>query len=578
MANKKRKNRRDLKQLRLLLTYAKPYHGWWILAGILVAMTVGLDLLRPYLLKYTISDVFPVNDLNVLYRIGWLYLATVFLSVGLLYALNYSLQYVGQNIIYRIRQEVFERILVQSESSLKQYKTGNLVTKVTNDTDAIRALFIEVLIPFCSDFLMMIGIIVILLQMHMRLALTSLTVMILLGIAIYIFRQYSRRAYRKVRSCISVSNSFIQEAMSGIMIVKSYNAEKAVIKEYDMINQAYVTAGIQEVRTFSVFRPFVDFAYFICVVMILGYTNFAVDITDAALVFVFIQYIEKFFAPVRGMAERYNTLQSALAGADRVGELWAQTSVTEIDDRPDFDEPFRSLEFENVWFHYGDEEKWVLKDISFHVDNGELVGIAGTSGAGKTTVMSLALRMYTPQRGRILLNGRPIEDYSIASTRTLLGYVFQNQHLFKGTVAENISLHNPKLTPERIVHALKKVNLWDEIQQLPQGIYTQSGYLGSFFSAGERQLLSLARVMARRYPVLVLDEATANMDSATEERIQKSLAGIRGERTILLIAHRLSTIRNADRIYVFREGRIIQTGTYQELANTSGYFRELLES
>lgn len=578
MANKKRKNRRDLKQLRLLLTYAKPYYGWWILAGILVAMTVGLDLLRPYLLKYTISDVFPVNDLNVLYRIGWLYLATVFLSVGLLYALNYSLQYVGQNIIYRIRQEVFERILVQSESSLKQYKTGNLVTKVTNDTDAIRALFIEVLIPFCSDFLMMIGIIVILLQMHMRLALTSLTVMILLGIAIYIFRQYSRRAYRKVRSCISVSNSFIQEAMSGIMIVKSYNAEKAVIKEYDMINQAYVTAGIQEVRTFSVFRPFVDFAYFICVVMILGYTNFAVDITDAALVFVFIQYIEKFFAPVRGMAERYNTLQSALAGADRVGELWAQTSVTEIDDRPDFDEPFGSLEFENVWFHYGDEEKWVLKDISFHVDNGELVGIAGTSGAGKTTVMSLALRMYTPQRGRILLNGKPIEDYSIASTRTLLGYVFQNQHLFKGTVAENISLHNPKLTPERIVHALKKVNLWDEIQQLPQGIYTQSGYLGSFFSAGERQLLSLARVMARRYPVLVLDEATANMDSATEERIQKSLAGIRGERTILLIAHRLSTIRNADRIYVFREGRIIQTGTYQELANTSGYFRELLES
>ena len=578
MANKKRKNRRDLKQLRLLLTYAKPYHGWWILAGILVAMTVGLDLLRPYLLKYTISDVFPVNDLNVLYRIGWLYLATVFLSVGLLYALNYSLQYVGQNIIYRIRQEVFERILVQSESSLKQYKTGNLVTKVTNDTDAIRALFIEVLIPFCSDFLMMIGIIVILLQMHMRLALTSLTVMILLGIAIYIFRQYSRRAYRKVRSCISVSNSFIQEAMSGIMIVKSYNAEKAVIKEYDMINQAYVTAGIQEVRTFSVFRPFVDFAYFICVVMILGYTNFAVDITDAALVFVFIQYIEKFFAPVRGMAERYNTLQSALAGADRVGELWAQTSGTEIDDRPDFDEPFRSLEFENVWFHYGDEEKWVLKDISFHVDNGELVGIAGTSGSGKTTVMSLALRMYTPQRGRILLNGKPIEDYSIASTRTLLGYVFQNQHLFKGTVAENISLHNPKLTPERIVHALKKVNLWDEIQQLPQGIYTQSGYLGSFFSAGERQLLSLARVMARRYPVLVLDEATANMDSATEERIQKSLAGIRGERTILLIAHRLSTIRNADRIYVFREGRIIQTGAYQELANTSGYFRELLES
>lgn len=578
MANKQRKNRRDLKQLRLLFNYAKPYYGWWVLAGILVAVTVGLDLLRPYLLKYAISDIFPVKDLNALYRVGWLYLTTVFLSVGLLYALNFSLQYVGQNIIYRIRQNVFERILVQSESSLKRYKTGNLVTKVTNDTDAIRALFIEVLIPFCGDFLMMVGIIVILLQMHMRLALASLTVMILLGIAVYIFRQYSRRAYRKVRSCISVSNSFIQEAMSGIMIVKSYNAEKAVIKEYDTINQAYVTAGIQEVRTFSVFRPFVDFTYFICVVLILGYTNFAIDITDAALVFVFIQYIEKFFAPVRGMAERYNTLQSALAGVDRVGELWEQTSVTEIDDRPDFEEPFRSLGFENVWFHYGDEEKWVLKDVSFHVDNGELVGIAGTSGAGKTTVMSLALRMYIPQRGRILLNDKPIEDYSIASTRTLLGYVFQNQHLFKGTVAENISLHNPTLTPERIIHALQKVNLWDEIQQLPQGIYTQAGYLGSFFSAGERQLLSLARVMARRYPVLVLDEATANMDSATEERIQKSLAGIRGERTILLIAHRLSTIRNADRIYVFREGRIIQTGTYQELANTSGYFRELLES
>lgn len=572
---------RDWQQTRELLAYALPYKKILFLAAVLVLSNVGLDLLRPYLIKFAISDIFPFRAWTELHLLVVFYLFTVFVSVTFLYLQNYMLQYVGQNVIYGIRKDVFTKILSKSETAISKYGTGSLVTKVTNDTDAICSLFVEVLIPLIGDFLMMAGIMILMFIMHARLALTSFIVVFLLSIAIHYFQQYGRRVYRKVRSCISVSNGFIQEVMNGIAVVKSYNASTEIIKEYDVINETYLKAGLKEVQTFSVFRPVVDFVYFICVILILWFTNISDDIQDAALVFIFIQYIEKFFVPIRSIAERYNILQSALAGADRVRELWEDDSdklIEEKDIRPDFNEEFVSLEYKNIWFRYAEEENWALRNINFKVVQGETVGIVGTSGAGKTTLMSLAMRFYTPQKGEILLNGRPIEEYSIKSTRKIFGYVFQNQHLFKGTIEENVTLHNPKLTREKVIKALKMVRLWDTINKLPNGLQTEAGYLGSFLSMGEKQLLSLARVLVRDYPVLVLDEATASMDSKTEARIQESLEEIGSSRTVMMIAHRLSTIQNAKRIYVLSEGEVVQVGDYDTLSSKEGYFKRLLEA
>lgn len=571
-------HRRDWQQIRGLLVYAREHVPLLVFCALLMLGGVGLELLRPYLLKYAIAEVFPAADAAGLRYLVWLYLGTVAASVIMLYLQNYYLQYVGQRVIYHIRQDAFHKILSKSEVALGRYKSGSLVTKVTNDTDAVRALFVDVLVPLAGDFLMMFGILAVMFWLHVRLALTSLVVVSLLAVAVHYFQQFGRRAYRRVRSSISASNSYIQEMMSGIAVVKSVNAESKVYDEYEQINRQFLKASLQEVQTFGIFRPLVDFVYFLCVVLILAYTDWVPDIADAALVFVFIQYIEKLFVPIRGMAERYNILQSALAGADRVRELWDDADEEAADARPAFTEEFRELEFRDVWFRYEDDAPWVLQGVSLRVRAGEMIGVVGASGAGKTTLMSLAMRLYIPQRGALYLNGKPLERYSVRSTRKLLGYVFQNQHLFKGTVADNISLHNPELTEERIREALQAVNMWGDIQELPEGIRTQAGYLGSYFSTGERQLLALARIMARRYPVLILDEATANMDSETEKRIQQSLAAIRKTHTVLVIAHRLSTIRTADRIYVFADGKLVQEGNYSELAATDGYFKRLLEA
>ncbi len=569
--------REDWNNLLRILRYAIPYRWMLFLAGMLILTGIGLDLVRPYLIKYTIDTVFPSYDIVQLQKMTLLYLATISVSVVVLYLQSYLLQYVGQHVIYFIRQDIFSRLLTQTQSEIQKTRVGSMVTKVTNDTDAIRSLFIEVLVPMAGDFLMMIGILAVMFFLHAGLATISLIALGIVGISIHIFKQFSRRIYRQVRSCISASNSYVQEALNGVSVIKSYGAEEDVLREYEQINRAFLKTSLSEVRTFGIFRPLVDFIYFIAVVMVLLAVDFSADIYNAALVFVFIQYTEKFFGPVRGLAERYNTLQSALAGIDRTNTLWEKGFGTESNDtREDFEGTFYSLELRNVWFRYAEAEEWVLRDVNLYIESGEMVGIVGESGAGKTTIMALLMRFYVPQKGIIYLNGHPIEDYSLSSTRRLLGYVFQDQHLFKGSVEDNVRLYNNEITENDIITALHEVDLWDSVNSSDAHLSTEAGYMGSFLSTGERQLLSLARVLVRRYPVLILDEATANMDSGTEMKIQKSLGKIRGKHTLLLIAHRLSTIRDANRIYVLRDGRVLQIGTYDALAQQDGYFRELL--
>ncbi len=571
--------REDWKNLRRILRYAKPYRWLLILAGALILVGIGLDLLRPYLIKYTIDTVFPSYDMEMLEHITLVYLGTIAVSVCVLYMQSYLLQYVGQHVIYVIRQDIFTRLLTQTQEETQKTRVGSMVTKVTNDTDAIRSLFIEVLVPMAGDFLMMAGILAVMFSLHVKLATVAMIALAIVAVSIHVFKQFSRRIYRKVRSCISASNSYVQEALNGMTVVKSYGAEEDILREYEQINRVFLKTSLSEVRTFGIFRPLVDFIYFIAVVLVLLAVDMSPDITDAALVFVFIQYTEKFFGPVRGLAERYNTLQSALAGIDRTNTLWQDNFGSESDDtREPFTEPFRSLELRHVWFRYSESADWVLRDVNLRIEEGEMVGIVGESGAGKTTIMSLLMRFYCPQKGAIYLNDKPIEQYSLTSTRRLLGYVFQSQHLFKGSIADNVRLYNDDISDQDVEDALKEVDLWEKADQSSPRMQAEAGYMGSFLSMGERQLLSLARVLVRRYPILILDEATANMDSATELKIQRSLAKIRGKRTLLIIAHRLSTIRHAERIYVLKDGVVMQVGPYAELMKVPGYFRDLLEA
>lgn len=571
--------REDWKNLRRILRYAKPYRWLLILAGALILVGIGLDLLRPYLIKYTIDTVFPSYEMEMLEHITLVYLGTIAVSVCVLYMQSYLLQYVGQHVIYVIRQDIFTRLLTQTQEETQKTRVGSMVTKVTNDTDAIRSLFIEVLVPMAGDFLMMAGILAVMFSLHVKLATVAMIALAIVAVSIHVFKQFSRRIYRKVRSCISASNSYVQEALNGMTVVKSYGAEEDILREYEQINRVFLKTSLSEVRTFGIFRPLVDFIYFIAVVLVLLAVDMSPDITDAALVFVFIQYTEKFFGPVRGLAERYNTLQSALAGIDRTNTLWQDNFGSESDDtREPFTEPFRSLELRHVWFRYSESADWVLRDVNLRIEEGEMVGIVGESGAGKTTIMSLLMRFYRPQKGAIYLNDKPIEQYSLTSTRRLLGYVFQSQHLFKGSIADNVRLYNDDISDQDVEDALKEVDLWEKADQSSPRMQAEAGYMGSFLSMGERQLLSLARVLVRRYPILILDEATANMDSATELKIQRSLAKIRGKRTLLIIAHRLSTIRHAERIYVLKDGVVMQVGPYAELMKVPGYFRDLLEA
>ncbi len=368
--------------------------------------------------------------------------------------------------------------------------------------------------------------------------------------------------------------------MNGVGVVKAFARFTRSEGEYAAVNREYLAAGLKEMRTFALFRPFVDLVYTLAVVLLLWYGGWQSHWggIEIGVVVAFLRYMEKFFWPIRDLAEKYSLLQSALAAAERVYELISA-------DRPAEEPAARSprppaagtIVFEDVWFAY-EEPRWVLRGLSFAAAAGEFIGIAGLSGSGKTTIVSLLLRLYEPQRGRILLDGTDIRDIPLDILRRTIGVVFQDVHLFNGTVAENISLFDPAISRRAIVDAAKIANCDEFIAKMPQGYDTPIGYQGALLSVGQRQLLSLARMLACRADVLVLDEATSSIDSGTEALIQGALAHIARQRTMLVVAHRLSTIQTADRILVVQRGEIAETGSHDELIARQGLYWRLYRS
>lgn len=558
-----------------ITAYIKPYLGILLLATIALAGNLVLLLLRPYLTKQVIDLGFATNDITVIEYYAVIYGLTIIGSVLFIFVENYFLKSFGQKIIYNIRAIIFQKILHKSHDEFYKLPIGNWVTRITNDVESLRTLYTDVLLNLASSGLMIIGILAFMYAINVPLAIIMTILLPIMGVIIWVFQKFSRKAFRQVRRSVAASNASIKELLNYIVIVKSYGGEKEIEERYNTVNKGFLEAGLFEVTTFSIFRPLVDGLFFVALIVIFTTTNLIDSIADAGTVFAFIQYMDRFFQPLKDIADKYNSLQSALAGAERLVPLLEEKERNMVDEVPKELIPVESIEFDHVWFSYENNDVYALQDFTLHIKAGDFTGIVGPSGSGKSTLLSLLMGIYKPTKGSIYINGIDISKYDSSVLRHLMGYVFQQAYLFKGSIKDNLTLFDNSISHDEMVKAAKQVNLDSMIEQLPEGYNTPVGYLGSLLSDGQKQLLAFGRTLIRNIPILLLDEATANIDSHTEKQIQASIENIRGSKTIVSIAHRLSTVQDANEIVYIEYGKIKEKGSFNELIELKGAFYNL---
>ena len=572
---KKRNLKNDWALFSYITAYIKPYLGILLLATIALAGNLILLLLRPYLTKQVIDLGFATNDINVIEYYAVIYGLTIIGSVLCIFVENYFLKSFGQKIIYNIRAIIFQKILHKSHDEFYKLPIGNWVTRITNDVESLRTLYTDVLLNLASSGLMIIGILGFMYAINVPLAIIMTILLPIMGVIIWVFQKFSRKAFRQVRRSVAASNASIKELLNYIVIVKSYGGEKEIEERYNTVNKGFLEAGLFEVTTFSIFRPLVDGLFFVALIVIFTTTNVIDSVADAGTVFAFIQYMDRFFQPLKEIADKYNSLQSALAGAERLVPLLEEEDRQIANEVPREFKHIESIDFEHVWFSYDNSNVYALEDFTLSIKAGEFIGIVGPSGSGKSTLLSLLMGLYKPTKGAIYINGIDIANYDSSVLRHLMGYVFQQAYLFKGSIKDNLTLFDTSISYDDMVAAAKQVNLDSMIEQLPEGYHTPVGYLGSLLSDGQKQLLAFGRTLIRNTPILLLDEATANIDSHTEKQIQASIENIRGSKTIVSIAHRLSTVQDANKIVYIEYGKITEKGTFEELINSKGAFYNL---
>ena len=572
---KKRNLKNDWALFSYITAYIKPYLGILLLATIALAGNLILLLLRPYLTKQVIDLGFATNDINVIEYYAVIYGLTIIGSVLCIFVENYFLKSFGQKIIYNIRAIIFQKILHKSHDEFYKLPIGNWVTRITNDVESLRTLYTDVLLNLASSGLMIIGILGFMYAINVPLAIIMTILLPIMGVIIWVFQKFSRKAFRQVRRSVAASNASIKELLNYIVIVKSYGGEKDIEERYNTVNKGFLEAGLFEVTTFSIFRPLVDGLFFVALIVIFTTTNVIDSVADAGTVFAFIQYMDRFFQPLKEIADKYNSLQSALAGAERLVPLLEEEDRQIANEVPREFKHIESIDFKHVWFSYDNNDVYALKDFTLSIKAGEFIGIVGPSGSGKSTLLSLLMGLYKPTKGAIYINGIDIANYDSSVLRHLMGYVFQQAYLFKGSIKDNLTLFDTSISYDDMVAAAKQVNLDSMIEQLPEGYHTPVGYLGSLLSDGQKQLLAFGRTLIRKTLILLLDEATANIDSHTEKQIQASIENIRGSKTIVSIAHRLSTVQDANKIVYMEYGKIIEKGSFEELINSKGAFYNL---
>ena len=578
----------DKELFKRLFFYIKPYLPKFILSLILVLIIVLLDLAPSYIIGEIInvlddeSKIFNNISLDKIVLIRYIILALifiVFLSMVLNYIYQLILQYVGQDLVYEIRKETFEHIEELSIEQITKNPIGKLVTRVTNDTNALSELFTSVLVMLVRYLLTIIFIYICLWINSPKLTLyVSIVLPFIIGSTI-LFRHLSRKSYRNVKNSVSRMNSYLSENLSGMKVIQIFNQENKKYNEFNTYNKELRKANISQIFLFSIFRPFMYFLSVIAIIITLYIGSIEVN-NGTILLGTLITYytlLGNFFSPIENLAEQFNTLQASLASCEKIfTNLDTKTLIVDKTDAIEAKDIKGTIEFKNVWFAYNKDE-WILKDVSFKVEAGQTCAFVGATGAGKTTILSLICRNYEFQKGEILIDGIDIRSYSIKSLRENIGQMLQDVFLFSGTIRDNITLYDNKYSDEEIMNACKFVNCDRIIDSYSDGLDHIVEERGKNYSQGERQLLSFARTVLSRPNIMILDEATANIDTYTESLIQDSLKNIKSIGTMLVVAHRLSTIQHADKIIVLNHGEVIEEGNHQELLAKKGMYYALYE-
>jgi ABC-type multidrug transport system fused ATPase/permease subunit len=534
----------------------------------------------------SLGDI-PLEDRKALRSNDWQgLLIVVALMFGVLavnflidYGRIYIMQYVGQRIMFNLRTKTFEHLQKMSLGFFDRQPVGRLVTRVTNDVEVLNEMFANVLVNMLRDLFVVAGIVVLLFVVDWRLALVALAALpFIIGLSFY-FRILARHAFRLVRAKISKINAYLQENISGIQIIKLFNREEKNQRAFEGLSREYFGAQLRQLWVFSVFGPLVNVLSSAAIGLVIwygGWLTLESTITLGTLV-LFIDYVQRFFHPIRDMSEKYNMLQAAMASSERIFQILDEPEEIRDPGEPvPLPEVKGRIDFQDVWFAYEDEN-WVLKNISFTVEPGRNLALVGATGAGKTSIISLLGRFYEVNRGRILVDGVDIQEVRQSDLRSVLGVVQQDVFIFSGNFQDNIRLKNKTIAENEVCRAAEYVMASGFIERYPDKYVEEVHERGSTLSAGERQLLAFARALAFDPRILILDEATANIDTETEEKIQTAIAKMMKGRTSIVIAHRLSTVQNMDRIAVMHKGEIVEMGTHVELMQHGGLYRNLIE-
>ncbi len=573
----------DREIVRRLLRYAKPYKGWFVLVFAIMLVSIAYDVISPLLIgriEEMIKDSFPLSKL---FSYVAVYAGILVVSLISTYAQAMLLQKVGQKILSQMRMDIFTHIESLSHEQLNSIPVGKLVTRVSNDPNAISYMFTNILVTMAKNTLVILGVLVAMLTLNYALTLIVLCFVPFVVLFTVIFRKFSRKVHRRVNDATTAINTYLSENLSGIKITQSFNREDRKMADFMTRSTELKKAKNARMLVFGIFRPMVYMLY-ISSVLCLFYFGAKGHIQDlhwfgqsisSGVIVSFYMYLNKFYDPIQTLAEQFDMLQRSFAAAEKIFSIL--DIVPEIVDAPDaveLDEIRGEIEFRDVWFRYKTDE-WVLKGVSFHVLPGQTVAFVGATGSGKTTILSLICRNYDIQKGQILIDGRDIRTIKISSLRSHFGQMLQDVFLFSGDIRSNLLLRMEGVSDEEVMAACKYVNADSFIKRLEKGLDEPVRERGNNFSAGQRQLLSFARTILHKPSVIILDEATANIDTETELLIQDSLERIRTIGTMLIVAHRLSTIQHADNIIVLSHGKIVEQGTHQELLALKGRYHKL---
>lgn len=562
-----------------LIAYMKPYAHWVIFALLLVLGLTAFDLYRPMLVGDAI-DTFGANgDYDVIIATAIKYAVVLALSFAFNIAQTWILQKTGQNIILQMRKDLYRHIQSLGSRYFDITPVGKLVTRVTNDVEALNEMYSGILVQLFRNIVKIVGLAGVMLVLDVRLAAISFVLMpLVIGLTV-LCQKIARNIYRLYRTRLTDINTFLSEHLSGMKIIQIFGRQERKFEEFHDKNTKLYKAFFREMLMYAVFRPLIYILSILSLMIVLwfGSRNVFDEIISVGTLYIFSNYIRSFFDPIQELAEQFSTLQSSIASAEKIFTVMDEDEfIPEVENPKQPDKITGKIEFDHVWFAY-DGENYVLKDVSFVINPGEKVAFVGATGAGKSSILNLIGRYYDIQKGHIYIDGIDIRQLSKKQLRSAIGQMQQDVFIFEGDVAYNIRLNDDDITDAQVKAAAEYVNASHFIEKLPQGYHEPVTERGATFSAGERQLLSFARTLAHNPSILVMDEATANIDTETEILIQEALEKLMDGRTTIMVAHRLSTIQHADCIMVMHKGRICERGTHRELLEQDGIYRKLYE-